>query len=113
QPQAANIAALQNQIQLGNQMYAPAQAAASNLSNYMGLGQSASQLANAIGSTNFNQAMQTGSGIMQGLGGLNSVFGGGGGGGLFGGSGGGGGLLGSLFGAGASALGPSAAGLFG
>jgi hypothetical protein len=104
QPQAANMAALQNMIGLGNQMYGPGSQAASNLSNYMGLGQRASELANAIGSTNFNQAMQTGSGLMQGLGGMNSLLGSGSG-GLFGNSGmfGSAGPLAGLFGGGAGA----------
>lgn len=104
QPQAANMAALQNMIGLGNAMYQPGQQAASNLSNYMGLGQRASEIANQIGQTNFNQAMGLGSGITQGLGALggsNLLFGNQG---LSGALGlGQSGLFGSLFGGGAGA----------
>jgi hypothetical protein len=105
QPQQANMAALQNMIQLGNMMYGPGEKATGNLGQYMGLGQSASRLANEIGSTNFNQASQLGSGLMQGLGGLGSsnlLFGSKG---LSGALGlGEGGLLGGLFGGGGAAV---------
>jgi hypothetical protein len=112
--QGNNFGALQNMIGLGNAQYQPATQAISNLLQYMGLGQSASQIANQIGQTNFNEAMQTGQGITQGLGAANNLFGGGGGGmfssgGLFGSAGpfSTGGLFGSegaLFGSGPSAL---------
>jgi hypothetical protein len=104
QVQGSNFGALQNMINLGNTMYQPASQVASNLSNYMGLGQRASELANTIGQTNFNEAMQTGQGITQGLGALGSsnlLFGSGGISNALGlGSGG---LFGSLFGGGAGA----------
>ena len=101
--QNADLAALQNYISLGNQNYALPQQVINDLQSYLGLGQSASGLANQIGTTNFNQLAQGVSGAGQLLGGANSLFGGGsGGGGVFSA----GGLLGSqgpLFGTAADA----------
>ncbi len=96
--QNADLGAMQNLISLGNSMYQPGQQVASDQLQYMGLGQSASQLANTIGNTNFNQQMAGAQGIGSlGLGATNTLFGTGGGGGgsgllsgLFGGGGGGG-----------------------
>lgn len=91
QIQGNNFGALQNEISLGNQNYTVPQQVIGDLSQYLGLGQNASGLANTIGSTNFNQLAQGAGGVGQLLGGANSLFGGGGGGGL-------GGFGSSLFG---------------
>jgi hypothetical protein len=118
--QGNNFGALQNQVSLGNQAYALPQQVLNDLQSYMGLGQSASGLANNIGTTNFGQLAQgatgaanLGSQILGGGGGLGSgvgsLFGAAapasetaaltGGGGLYGATGGGGGFaLGDLLG---------------
>lgn len=101
--QGNNFGALQNEISLGNQNYALPQQVLNDLQSYLNLGQSASGLANTIGTTNFNQ-------LAQGVGGAANLLGGPLG---FGGSGGGalGGLIGSAgsgitdFGGGGAALG--------
>jgi hypothetical protein len=82
--QGNNFGALQNQVALGNQAYALPQQVLNDLQSYLGLGQSASGLANNIGTTNFNQLAQGASGLGQLASGL--------------GSGGSGGGLGSLLG---------------
>ncbi len=56
--QGNNFGALQNQISLGNQAYALPQQVLNDLQSYLGLGQSASGLANNIGTTNFGQIAQ-------------------------------------------------------
>jgi hypothetical protein len=90
--QGNNFGAAQNEIALGNQNYTLPQQTIANLMQYLGLGQSASGLANSIGSTNFNEGMQTAGGIgslfgqggnfLTGGKGIGSLFGGGGGSGL-------------------------------
>jgi hypothetical protein len=88
--QGNNMGALQNLISLGNQQYTVPENTLQGLGSYMRLGQSASGLANTIGSTNFNEGSQMFQGAGQLLGGANSMFGGSGG--MFGGGG-----LGSMF----------------
>jgi hypothetical protein len=88
--QGNNFGALQNQISLGNQAYALPQQVLNDLQSYLGLGQSASGLANSIGATNFGQ-------LAQGVGGAANL-----GSQLIGGGSGLGGGIGSLFGGGAA-----------
>ncbi len=99
--QNADLAAMGNLQSLGAASYQPGQQAISDLSGYMGLGQNASQLANTIGSTNFNQQMAGAAGLGSlGLGATNTLFGTGGGSGSGLLSSGG---LGGLFGGGSGA----------
>jgi hypothetical protein len=97
------LAGLNAQTNLGNNRYQLPNQQIGNLLQYLGYGQSASQLSGQLQNQNFNQAAQGIGGL---LGGANTLFGGGGGGGLLGGGsgGGGGGLLGGLGGL----FGPSA-----
>ncbi len=107
--QNADLGAMQNLVNIGNSMYQPGQQVISDLSGYMGLGQNASQLANTIGNTNFNQQMAGMQGLGSlGLGATNTLFGTGGGTGsglLSGGGGSSGGLLSGLFGGGGGGIG--------
>jgi len=75
--------ALNQTTQLGNNQYQLPQQLMSDLMQYMGLGQSASQLSGQLGQMGVNQLGQTIGGVGPLLGGANSLFGGGGG-GLFG-----------------------------
>jgi hypothetical protein len=94
--QGNNFGAGQNLISLGNQGYALPQQVLNDLQSYLNLGQSASGLANSIGTTNFNQ-------LGQGVGGAANLLSGPLG---FGGSSGG--LLGNALGLGSGAGGSSA-----
>lgn len=100
--QGNNFGALQNEINLGNANYLLPQQTVSNLEQYLGLGQSASQIASQIASTN-NQIGATNFGqLASGLGGASQLAFGShgpfGAGGLLGGGG-----LGELFGGGGGA----------
>jgi hypothetical protein len=99
----AGISNLQSQLagatQLGNNQYVLPQQVLGDLMQYMGLGQSASQLSGQLGQQGFTQAAQGIGGLLSGG---NALFGSNG---MFGGSGG----LGGLFGGGAA---PAGQGLF-
>ncbi len=99
------LSGLAQQTALGNQQYNLPQNVIGDFLQYMGLGQSASQLAGQQQAQNFSQISQGIGGIGSALGGANSLFGGGSS----------GGLLGGLFGGGAAApaLTDAAAGLGG
>jgi hypothetical protein len=105
------LTGLNQQTQLGNNQFELPRQLMGDLRQYMGLGQSASQISGGLDQQNFNQTAQ---GIGGGLSAANQLFGGGGGsggllGGLFGGGGGGAGLAGieglTDFGGGGAALG--------
>lgn len=85
--QGNNFSALGQEINLGNAGFGPANQTINDLQSYLNLGQSASQNANNIGSTNFNQLTQAAGGLGQ-LAGLAGSGGSGGIGSLIGSSGG-------------------------
>ena len=92
--QGNNLSALANLTSLTGQQYALPQQTLQDLESYLGLGQSASTIANQIGATNFNEQLAGLQGIGGGIGLGNSLLGnplGGVGSSLFGGLGGGGG----------------------
>ena len=107
---ANSLSGLSNLTNLGNQQFVLPQQEIGNLMQYMGLGQSASNISGNLGQMGFNQVAQ---GLGGALSGANTLFGnggmlGGGGGGLLGGAG----AAAADFGGGGAALGvPDALGL--
>jgi hypothetical protein len=73
--QGNNLSALANLTSLANQQYQLPQQTLQDLESYLGLGQSASTIANQIGATNFNEQLQGLSGVGSGIGAANSLLG--------------------------------------